>query len=178
MKVNRRWLEVMGYQSHEVLGHSATEFLTEASRRKFAKVTFLAFLRRGNAQDIAYEFLRRDGQVLGVLLDGQLIVDREGNRFGVGMIRVVTEGVRNENIVLQDLIERFEDIALSLRIVAKAQEEGVDILREQMQELILLARDIERNIRDVGDTLASSALGSQQGDAGALTDRGPAESRQ
>lgn len=157
VKVNRRWLEVMDYQSHEVLGRSATEFLTDSSRSKFVNVTFPALWRRGYARDIPYEFVRRDGEVLEVLLDGELIVDSEGNRFSIGTIRVVTEGPRNGNIVLQDLIERFEDMTLSLRIIARAQEEGVDILREQMQELILLARDIERTLRHVGDALASSA---------------------
>ena len=34
VKVNRRWLETMGYESNEVLGRKPTDFQTEDSRAR------------------------------------------------------------------------------------------------------------------------------------------------
>ena len=50
------WLENMGYERSEVIGHESTEFMTEAPARLRAR---LAWLNSFSTSDIPGEFVRR-----------------------------------------------------------------------------------------------------------------------
>ena len=75
------WLENMGYERSEVIGHESTEFMTEASARYAREVGLAEFFRSGATSDIPYEFVRRDGTIIETLLsavaerslDGQVV---------------------------------------------------------------------------------------------------------
>ena len=66
VKVNRRWLETLGYERDEVLGRKSIEFLTEESRAWALKDTLPLFWHIGSARSIAYRYLKKDGRVLDV----------------------------------------------------------------------------------------------------------------
>ena len=53
VKVNRRWLETLGYEANEVLGRKSTDFLTEESRIRAVTDTLPLFQRTGSARSIA-----------------------------------------------------------------------------------------------------------------------------
>ena len=69
IKVNRAWLQAMGYERDEVLGRKSIDFLTEASRRRAIEETIPLFWKAGEAHSIGYEMVRKDGQCLDLLLD-------------------------------------------------------------------------------------------------------------
>ena len=72
IKVNRAWLQAMGYERDEVLGRKSIDFLTEASRRRAIEETIPLFWKAGEAHSIGYEMVRKDGQCLDLLLDAHL----------------------------------------------------------------------------------------------------------
>ena len=71
LKVNRRWLEVLGYEADEVLGYHATHFLTEQSRVMVEEDQLSLSWRVGSPRSRGVSFVRKDGRVVDVLRDAE-----------------------------------------------------------------------------------------------------------
>ncbi|MDX1763919.1 MAG: PAS domain S-box protein, partial [bacterium] len=68
VSVSDYWSDVLGYERKEVLGRKATDFMTAKSKRLAEEVMIPEFLRVGFCKNVAYEFVKKDGQVIDVLL--------------------------------------------------------------------------------------------------------------
>ena len=89
IRVNHRWLEELGYEREEVLGRKSIDFLTAESQVRALRDTLPLFWRVGSARSIGYQILRKDRQVLDVLLDAELVSIPGGAFFCSG--RIVSE---------------------------------------------------------------------------------------
>ncbi|HEX5803667.1 MAG TPA: response regulator [Azospira sp.] len=79
LRINDTELAWLGYTRNEVVGRMYfADLLTPASRQAFAE-SFRQFKERGEACDLEFEMLRRDGTVLPVLLNATAIRDAAGN---------------------------------------------------------------------------------------------------
>ena len=78
ISVSNFWLEKLGYQRHEVLGHKSTEFLTPESQ-KYARQVLPDYFDKGFCQNIPYQFIRKDEKILDVLLSAIAERDSNGN---------------------------------------------------------------------------------------------------
>ena len=78
LHVSDRWLALMGYERHEVVGRVSSDFLTPASRAHARDVVLPAFFRNGHCDRIEYQFVRRDGSIVDVLLSAVLERDENG----------------------------------------------------------------------------------------------------
>ncbi|MCH8065975.1 MAG: PAS domain S-box protein, partial [Chloroflexi bacterium] len=97
MNVSDRWLEVLGYDRSEVIGRKSAEFLTEESRRYAEEVALPDFWKRGAASDIHYQFVRKDGEIVDVLLSAIAEQDEEANRYrSLAVLTDITEEKRLE----------------------------------------------------------------------------------
>ena len=76
--VSDRWLALMGYERHEVVGRLSSEFLTPASQAYARDVVLPAFFRNGRCDRVEYQFVRRDGTAVDVLLSATLERDESG----------------------------------------------------------------------------------------------------
>ncbi len=76
--MNQTELNWLGYTRQEVIGHSITEFLNEASLATFKEI-FPQLKKTGVINDIEIEMLRRDGSSLPLLLNATAIFDAAGN---------------------------------------------------------------------------------------------------
>jgi PAS domain S-box-containing protein len=96
--VNDRWLEVMGYSAGEVLGRQLYDFLTEESARYSREVAVPEFLVTGFAKEISYRFVKKNGEIIDVLLTSAAERDSEG-RFvrSMAVTEDVTERKRAES---------------------------------------------------------------------------------
>jgi hypothetical protein len=56
-----------------VLGKKSIDFLTEDSRMRAIIDTLLLFWKVGTARSIGYQFVRKDGDVLDLLLDAERV---------------------------------------------------------------------------------------------------------
>ena len=72
VKVNARWLDVMGYEQSEVIGRKSYEFLTEESRKRALQDIFPLFFRTGSTRSIGVEFVSKEGQVIDALTHAEL----------------------------------------------------------------------------------------------------------
>ncbi|MCR5885093.1 PAS domain S-box protein [Rhizobacter sp. J219] len=70
--VSDAWLAHLGYERREVLGRKSSDFLTPASQKRARDEVLPAFFRSGRCDDIEYQFLRKDGRVVDMLLSATL----------------------------------------------------------------------------------------------------------
>ncbi len=95
LSVSQRWLDTLGYQEHEVLGRLSSDFLTSESARYARDVMIAQSLRDGRCDDVEYQMLTRDGQVLDVLLSAVWDYDAEHRPIrSMAVLQDVTEKKR------------------------------------------------------------------------------------
>jgi two-component system sensor histidine kinase/response regulator len=78
LHVSDRWLALMGYERGEVVGRLSSDFLTPASQAHARDVVLPAFFRNGRCDRVEYQFVRRDGGLVDVLLSATLERDESG----------------------------------------------------------------------------------------------------
>ena len=79
VEVSDRWLEVLGYERSEVIGRKSTDFLTAESRQYAETVSLPKFWKTGRVKDVAYQFVKKNGEIVDVLLSAIGERDLEGN---------------------------------------------------------------------------------------------------
>lgn len=75
--VSERWIEVFGYDLDEVIGRLSVEFLTEESRRMAEEVILPEFFQKGFCKDVPYDFVKKTGEIVNVLLSATAEYDSE-----------------------------------------------------------------------------------------------------
>lgn len=89
--VSNRWLALMGYERAEVVGRPSSDFLTPESQAYARDVVLPEFFRTGRCEHVEYQFIRRDGSVLDVLLSATLDRDGEGEAGGSRSLAVLED---------------------------------------------------------------------------------------
>ncbi|MDE2504584.1 MAG: PAS domain S-box protein, partial [Burkholderiales bacterium] len=75
--VNATELAMLGYAREEFVGQPIERFMTPESRALFQR-RYAQFLASGSARDLDFDFVRKDGSVLPVLLNAVVVRDAEG----------------------------------------------------------------------------------------------------
>ena len=108
LDVSDHWLEVLGYQRDEVIGRKSVEFLTEESKRYAETVTLPEFWKTFCARDIPYQFAKKNGEIIDVLLSAIGERDADGKICRTLAVLIdVTERKRLEE-ALQQAREELE----------------------------------------------------------------------
>ena len=102
LNVSDRWLTLMGYQRQEVVGRLSSDFLTPASQAHARDVVLPMFFRTGRCDRIEYQFVRRDGVAIDVLLSATL--ERDGNGGTARSLAVL------EDVTATKLLEKELDL--------------------------------------------------------------------
>ena len=76
--VSDEWLDKFGYRRSEVIGRKSVEFLTPRSRTNAETLALPAFWSTGSARDVSYQIVRKDGEIVDVLLSAIAERDTEG----------------------------------------------------------------------------------------------------
>jgi PAS domain S-box-containing protein len=111
VSVSNRWLATLGYERAEVIGRRSVEFLTPQSR-VFAEQTVLPeFFRTGQCTDIHYQFVKKTGEAIDVMLSAIGERDAEGKVVrSVAVLIDVSERLRAEE-TLRESEQRFRGFA-------------------------------------------------------------------
>ncbi|MCX5891785.1 MAG: PAS domain S-box protein [Deltaproteobacteria bacterium] len=117
--VSDHWLETLGYVRAEVIGRKVTDFFSEASRHYAGEAVFPDFFRKGFCKDISYQYLKKNGEPMEVLLSAIAERDEAGK-----IVRSLAVSI--------DVTER-----------KKAEE----ALKHAQEELSRYAQDLERQVR-------------------------------
>jgi PAS domain S-box-containing protein len=110
VEVNNYWLKTLGYERDEVIGRKVTDFFTDASRKYAQEVVQPAFFRDGTVKDISYQFVKKNGEVVDVLVSAMGERDADGNVVrSLAVIQDITERKRVEES-LRESEEKFSKI--------------------------------------------------------------------
>lgn len=71
-RVNRRWLDKLGYERSEVLGRPSTDFLSGESRERALRDVLPLFRRAGSSRSVGLNFETKVGRVVPILIDAQV----------------------------------------------------------------------------------------------------------
>ncbi len=91
--VSDLWLSTLGYERQDVLGREFQDFLTPESQQRARDEVLPEFFRTGRCENVVFQFVRKDGGVLDVLLSATL----EHSEAGTPMRSLA---------VLEDITER------------------------------------------------------------------------
>jgi len=101
ISVSDFWLESLGYKREEVIGRKSTDFLTEESRLRAAEA-LPKFFRAGYVKDFPYQFVKKNGEVIEVLMSAYGERDESGKIVrSLAVIIDITELKRTENALRQ-----------------------------------------------------------------------------
>lgn len=110
--VNERWLEVLGYRREEVLGRRSSEFLTPESARYARDVVLPGYFKTGRCDNVLYQFVRKDGTIIDIMLSAIADTDMHGRRISQAVLIDVTEQLAAERtaqrVALQDELIRTQ----------------------------------------------------------------------
>lgn len=108
--VNSKWLEELGYRREEVLGAEIEGFLTPASRVMLREV-LPRFWREGRVLAEPYQYVKKDGTVIDVLLDSVVTEDPLHGRISLSAVRDISaqkraeEALRESESTLKTLLQ-------------------------------------------------------------------------
>jgi PAS domain S-box-containing protein len=92
IEVSDAWLAHLGYQRAEVLGRKSSDFLTPDSQRRAREEVLPAFFRNGHCSDVEYQFIRKDGRIVDMLLSATLERHADGRPArSLAVLQDVTE---------------------------------------------------------------------------------------
>ncbi|MEM7293571.1 MAG: CHASE domain-containing protein, partial [Pseudomonadota bacterium] len=77
IRVSDYWLSFFGYELADVIGHHLTEFMTEDSARYAREHAMPAFFAQGSIQNIEYQMLKKNGDIVDLLANAILTKDVE-----------------------------------------------------------------------------------------------------
>ncbi|WP_404372419.1 PAS domain S-box protein [Corallococcus coralloides] len=110
ISVSDCWLSTLGYERAEVIGRESVEFLTPASRRYAREVVLPEYYKTGACKDVPYQFVKKGGEVIDVLLSAIVERDTSGRMVrSLAVLLDVTERKRTEE-ALQESEQRLRAI--------------------------------------------------------------------
>lgn len=78
VSVSDLFLQVLGYERDEVLGRTSFQFQTEESRLHATEFAFPTFMKTGLLKDVPLQFVKKNGEVIDVLLSATAERDAQG----------------------------------------------------------------------------------------------------
>jgi PAS domain S-box-containing protein len=164
LSVSDSWLETLGYDRAEVLGRKAVEFLTPESRKDAVEVVLPEYFRTGVCRDVPYRFVKKNGDVIDVVLSA--IAEKDvGGRFvrSLSVLIDVTQRKRAEEalreadrrkseflgVLSHELRNPLAPIQNALYILDRAEPGGEQAARAKA----IIARQVAHLARLVDDLL-------------------------
>ncbi len=104
--VNEKWLEEMGFTREEVIGRKIDFLMTPESAERALREEMPKFWHEGYARDVPYQFVKKDGTVIDVLVHSTATTDPSGRCISLTVVHDVTEQKRAAAQIATSLKEK------------------------------------------------------------------------
>ena len=102
LAVTGQWLDTLGYTREEVIGQPSVSFMTEASQAH-AKSVLTRLFSEGRLDQVAYQLVRKDGELIDVLVSAVLERDADGQPLRtMSVVQDVTDKLRAERALIEE----------------------------------------------------------------------------
>jgi PAS domain S-box-containing protein len=102
LSVSDYWTEALGYERKEIVGKKLTSIMTNASCRYAQDVIFPEFFKTGYCKNIPYQYLKKNGETIDILLSAITERDAAGQILRTLAVSVdVTEQKKAEKALKQ-----------------------------------------------------------------------------
>ena len=181
VSVSDYWSEVMGYRRDDVIGRRLTAFFSEESRRYAEEKVFPEFFKTGFIQDVPYQFIKKDGQAIDVLLSAIADRDEQGQIIRTLAVSIdVTERQRAEEALTlakeelsrysrdleRQVQSRTQEIHGNITALKKAQDQlrrlSAGIMASQEKERSAIARELHDELGQVLTALRMDSVWMQK----------------
>ena len=181
VSVSDYWSEVMGYRREDVIGRRLTAFFSEESRRYAEEEVFPEFFNSGFIQDVPYQFVKKDGQTIDVLLSAIADRDEQGKIVRTLAVSIdVTERKRAEEALKlakeelsryskdleRQVQSRTREIHSNITALQKAQNQlrrlSAGIMASQEKERYAISRELHDELGQVLTALRMDSVWMQE----------------
>jgi len=107
VSVSNYWVEALGYRRDEVLGRKLTSFMTDESRRYAETNIFPAFFKTGFCKDVAYQYVRKNAEIVDILLSAIADRDKDGNIVRTLAVSIDVTDRKRAEILLEQAKEEL-----------------------------------------------------------------------
>ncbi len=164
-EVSDYWLEVLGYERSEVIGRMSVDFLVEESKKYAKKVALPEFFKTGIAREIPYQFVKKSGEIVDILLSGIPQFVEDGSFLqSLAVFVDVTERNRAEN-ALQDALIQLKQLKNRLQAENIYLQSEIK-LTHNFQEIISRSAQITKVLRKVEQVASTEATVMILGETG------------
>ena len=154
--VSSLWLSTLGYTEQEVLGRPLVDFLTPESARRAREEVIPQARLDGRCDNVAYQVLTRDGQILDVLLSAVWEYDERGEPLhSLGVLQDVTE--RNRLAAISHFAEHDPLTGLPNRVLLQDRLERSCLHHARQGGSFAVGFLDLDNFKEINDTLGHDA---------------------
>ncbi len=145
--VSDYWLEKTGYSRNEVIGNKPYDFLTKDSRAKAKKYIPQLFLV-GKINDVHYQFVCKNGDIIDVLLSSVVEYDSDGEvLMALAVINDITQLIKIENELknasndIRKKAARLEELNIALKVLLEQRgEEKIQLEKQILEKMNVLIK--------------------------------------
>lgn len=182
IEINEKWQEILGYTREEALGRRSVEFMTEASRQHAVNVQIPMMLQVGHVRDIHYQFVKKNGEIVDVLISAIVVRTAEGaiDRI-LGVLLDVTDRMKAEK-ALQESEVQYRSIVEKSPLGICIHRDGTIVYANGAMQRLVNVSSVEmlvgKDLLNFTDPDFHDKTFLQMRDAGETTDMAPSiESR-
>jgi len=151
LRVSDYWLEATGYEREEVIGKRLTEFFTPESRKRAEEFVLPYFFKKGHTKNIHYQFIKKNGEIMDILLSCYGVRDASGEVVETLAISVdMTERLREQQ-ELKEAKKELSRYSRELERLVKQRSREIDaILRYTPSIIYLKNKDLKYRLVNPG----------------------------
>ncbi len=144
ISVSDYWLDNLGYELNEVIGRRIPEFLTQASRQDAENIFLPEFFKTGFLKEAELQFVKKNGEVIDVLLSA--IAERDAKGEIVRSMAVLVDVTERKQA--KEALQKAHD-ELEIRVQERTAElsEANELLANKNEELESFAYSVSHDLQ-------------------------------